>query len=492
MDRQTLYPYEVPAETDFLTMHRFAYEGLGLMAMDILGTGTLVSGLACIPTSPASLQVKIQPGRIYSKQDLEDTVWGQVGGVGGLAVDTNVDHQIIKQGLYRDTTTLATMPAPGTAGQSINYLIEAAFSEVDDTPVSLPFVSSTSPYPPVAPSTLNTARRNKVVITVKAGTPATTGTQTTPAVDSGNVGLWVVTVANGQSTITAGNISAYASAPFITETLTQKISQTTGDGRYLRPGVNARTKLAANTNFYVRSDGSNANSGLVNSAAGAWLTVQYAVDFIRTNYDLAGFTATINIGAGSFGGVTARGPFLGGGGTGVYGSSTPSVILLGNGAGSTILTDCQVTDGAFIQFQNMSLRGTSRALQVFNSGQASINTVTFDSTPGTFHLEVYATGILTINGPVTFAGSAQAWLSCGANAVTICLSQTLTFTGTPAWSNAGIFLLGGFANFASCTVVGSATGQRYSSTYNGLLNLQGTVPPGSASGTTSNGGQVIP
>lgn len=234
MDRQTNYAYQVPYETDFLYAERFAYEGMGLLAMDILGSSTLISGLGCIPTTPASLQVQIQPGRMYSKQDLEDTAWGLFNAIGGLPVDANPDHQIIKQGLYRDTTTLATMPAPGTAGQSINYLIEAAFSEVDDTPVSLPFVSSTSPYPPIAPNTLNTVRRNKIVITVKAGVAATTGTQTTPAVDSGNIGLYVVTVANGQSTITAGNISIYAGAPFITETLTQKISQTFADARYLQ------------------------------------------------------------------------------------------------------------------------------------------------------------------------------------------------------------------------------------------------------------------
>jgi hypothetical protein len=61
----------------------------------------------------------------------------------------------------------------------------------------------------------NTKRAGQCVVSVKSGAAATTGTQTTPAPDAGCVGAWVVTVANGQTTITAGNISGYANAPFM-------------------------------------------------------------------------------------------------------------------------------------------------------------------------------------------------------------------------------------------------------------------------------------
>jgi hypothetical protein len=47
------------------------------------------------------------------------------------------------------------------------------------------------------------------------GTAATTGSQTTPAPSTGYVGLWVVTLTNGQTSITAANIAAYPGAPFI-------------------------------------------------------------------------------------------------------------------------------------------------------------------------------------------------------------------------------------------------------------------------------------
>jgi hypothetical protein len=61
---------------------------------------------------------------------------------------------------------------------------------------------------------------------------ATTGTQVTPAPDVGFTALWAITVANSQSTVTSGNIAMVSGAPFITESLTQKISQTTADARY--------------------------------------------------------------------------------------------------------------------------------------------------------------------------------------------------------------------------------------------------------------------
>ncbi|MHA0110713.1 hypothetical protein ACXYUI_26650, partial [Klebsiella pneumoniae] len=57
------------------------------------------------------------------------------------------------------------------------------------------------------------------MLSAKAGISATTGSQVTPSPDSGYVGIAVVTVANGQTTITSGNITAYTSAPSINSTL---------------------------------------------------------------------------------------------------------------------------------------------------------------------------------------------------------------------------------------------------------------------------------
>lgn len=491
MHRQTDYPYQVPFETDFLYAQRFAYEGLGLLAMDILGSTALVSGLACVPTSPLSLAVKIGPGRVYSLQNYEDTAWGQLGGVGGLAADTALDHQIIKQGLYRDTTTLATMAAPGTVGQSINYLIEASFSEVDALPLSLPFVASTPPYAPIAPNTLNTVRQDKCVITVKAGVAAATGTQVTPSVDAGNVGLYVVTVANGQTTITSGNISLYSGAPFISETLTQKISQAFGDGRYLQI-ANARIRLAANTSFFVRSDGNDSNTGLANNAGGAFLTIQGAVTALSKLWDFNGFTVTVNIQAGTFGGVGVTGLFVGQQ-TALVLNGVGSTTIIAGGASAGVNTDA----GAIVSAQNMKIGSTStNGIAAFGASQIAIGAGVEFTGAGSGANAIVAVGTggtVRFNANCTVSGGAGCLFNAGTNGFIVADTKTFTFTGTPAFSViVAQAVQCAQLSFTNCTFTGAVTGQRYLAGNNGVVFTNGggaTYFPGSSAGAQVTGGQ---
>ena len=54
MDRQIVYPGQIPLETDLLNSNRFAMIAIAKLAAAMLGTGTVANGLACAPTSPAS------------------------------------------------------------------------------------------------------------------------------------------------------------------------------------------------------------------------------------------------------------------------------------------------------------------------------------------------------------------------------------------------------------------------------------------------------
>ncbi len=219
MDRQTVYAGQVPLETDLLNTNRNVLIAIGKMMSDMLGTSTYASGLGCVATAPASLSVQVQPGQLYALQNLDSTPYSS------LAADTT--HQIVKQGIALDAATLAC-PAPTTAGFSINYLIEANYADVDSNPVVLAYYNASNPSQAFSGPGNNgqpsmTTRAGKVVLTLKAGVAAATGTQITPAVDSGCIGLWVVTVANGQSTITAGNITQYAGAPILPTSLLQSL-----------------------------------------------------------------------------------------------------------------------------------------------------------------------------------------------------------------------------------------------------------------------------
>jgi hypothetical protein len=211
VDRKVVFTGAIPQDTDLLMTNRFAMVGLGMLALDILGSTTVASGFACTPTTPASLNVLVGPGRLYSLQNVDNNAYGSV------AADTA--HQILKQGILADAQSIGCA-APGTFGFSINYLIQASYQDQDTDLTVLPYYNASNPTQPFSGPNNNgvsqgTTRRGSVVVTAKPGIAASTGSQGTPSPDPGFVGLYVVTVANGQSTITSANITTLATAPFI-------------------------------------------------------------------------------------------------------------------------------------------------------------------------------------------------------------------------------------------------------------------------------------
>lgn len=264
MKRQIVYPGSIPLDSDLLNTNRNTMVAIAKVAAAMLGTATIVNGLACTPTSPASMQVQVAPGEIYSLANLDGTAYGS------LAADTT--HQILKQGILLDAATLSC-PAPTTNGFSVNYLIEATYQDVDSNALVLPYYNASNPSQAFSGAgnngaAQNTTRDGVCSLQVKAGIAATTGAQVTPSADSGYVGLWVVTVAYGQTTIALSNITQATNAPFLTENLTQKISQSTADQRYAtQTGFQQNTYSTANaggTADAITATYSPAISGLTN------------------------------------------------------------------------------------------------------------------------------------------------------------------------------------------------------------------------------------
>jgi hypothetical protein len=236
MDRNIVYPGAIPLDTDLLTINRNTMIAIGYLLQATIGAGTAVDGLACQPTNPASMAVIVGPGSITTLTTVDPLSYGS------LPADST--DPLVKMGINTSSTTL-TLAAPTSSGQSVNYLIEAAFSEGDTSPVVLPYFNSANPAQPFAGpgnsgSAQNTMRIERVQIQAKAGAPATTGSQSTPAVDSGWVGLFVVTVGYGQSVITAANIAMLPTAPFIAYKLPT-----------LAPGVSRMASLNASQTWTV-------------------------------------------------------------------------------------------------------------------------------------------------------------------------------------------------------------------------------------------------
>ncbi len=190
--------------------------GLGYALQATLGTSTVVDGLACTPNSPAAMNVLVAPGSIYSVDETDATAYGS------LAIDTT---NIVKQGIVGTTTTLSC-PAPATTGQSVVYLVQVAYQDVDAGSTVLPYYNAADPSvawsgPSNSGTSQNTVRKGVCTVAVKTGVAATTGTQTTPAADAGYTGLYAITVANGATSVTSGNIQTLSTAPFITTKLPQ-------------------------------------------------------------------------------------------------------------------------------------------------------------------------------------------------------------------------------------------------------------------------------
>lgn len=217
MDRPLIYTGALPQTTDLLNLARWSMEGQAWQAQGVLGAGPFITDFTCIPQTVPNLSVQVTPGQIFQSYNLDSTAYSDLPAV--------TSQQIVKQGIFRTTNTLGC-PAPSTSGQSINYLVEIAYTDSDSGPIVLPYYNAANPAvaqsgPSNSGTSQNTVRQGLCTVQVKAGTAATTGTQTTPAPDGGFVGAFVVTVANGQTQILSGNISTYSAAPFISVKLGQ-------------------------------------------------------------------------------------------------------------------------------------------------------------------------------------------------------------------------------------------------------------------------------
>ncbi len=205
MDRQLIYPGQVPLEVDLLKTNQNTMVGLAKLSEALMGTSGIARGFATSQTVVPSLAVLVGPGEVYSQENLESTAFS--------SLPQDLTHSIVKQGLLLDAVTLAITP-PGTAGFSINYLVQVDYQDTDSGSTVLAYYNATNPSvaysgPANSGAAQPTLRKGQAIVSVKAGTAATTGTQTTPAPDAGKLGLYVVTVANGASTVVNANISLY-------------------------------------------------------------------------------------------------------------------------------------------------------------------------------------------------------------------------------------------------------------------------------------------
>lgn len=111
-------------------------------------------------------------------------------------------------------------------------------------------------------------------------------------------------------------------------------------GAFARYITEAREKLTADRTYYVRTDGSDSNTGLADTSGGAFVTIAKAIAVIRT-LDTSGYNVTIQVRSGTRSERVQLPALVGGGGGKLVGdNTTPSNCVMSaavNGSGNGVV-----------------------------------------------------------------------------------------------------------------------------------------------------------
>jgi hypothetical protein len=247
-------------------------------------------------------------------------------------------------------------------------------------------------------------------------------------------------------------------------------------------------------NYYLRSDGSDSNSGTVNSAGGAWLTLQYAIAALAT-VNFNGSPINLNIGAGTYAGCQIFGGWVGGPGSILVikgDNATPSNVVIGYAP--SLPQSCITLDqGARIYCEGVKFENASGScIGSFTGSYCGItNKVDFGACAFA-QVACVQGGNVEFLGDYNITGGAAYHVYAKTNGVVTIQSRQATISGTPAFTYFAGAFTGGVIDAPNWSASGQATGTRYLATLNGVVDTGGggaNFFPGNSAGQTATGGQ---
>jgi hypothetical protein len=211
---------------------------------------------------------------MFNYQEFDATAYGVISA--DTASTDNLYKPYIQTTQYNTTSSLPTLcggpltftpPGSGTT----NYLLQATFLTTDTDSLSRPYFNPANPAAPIY-NTEPQTRWDTIFYSLKSAvSPAI------PTPDAGYVGLYVIAVASGATQILNSNISVYSGAPFITESLTQKVSynslqqskpiyalDTGTANNYVVSPTPAYTALQAGTRIFMKAANTNTATSVLN------------------------------------------------------------------------------------------------------------------------------------------------------------------------------------------------------------------------------------
>lgn len=239
-----------------------------------------------------------------------------------------------------------------------------------------------------------------------------------------------------------------------------KNSATDYDTAWIDPPETGREILSANRTYYVRSDGSDSNTGLSNTSGGAMLTIAAALALVAA-LDTNGKTVTVQIQDGtwtvpvvlpSVQGVTGVGQLIIQGNTG-----TPANCLV-NVTG-TPFSGTELY-GSVWDIKGFKLQGTGNGIQASSNTHLRFSNIEFGAITGN-QINTGNRARISALTNYTISGSALRHI-LNDNVSTVSINSiTITITGTPAFPGGFMYTSKqSFTQALSTTFSGSATGPR--------------------------------
>jgi hypothetical protein len=244
----------------------------------------------------------------------------------------------------------------------------------------------------------------------------------------------------------------------------------------------------------VRTDGSDSNNGLSNTAAGAFLTIQKAVDEVTSTLDLSSFSVTIQVADGAYNAPVVLKPFVGPGAVTLRGNTTtPANVTISTSTADAVVAR-DVGAGRW-QIEGLKLCTSGPFSCIFASRAGlSFQAIDFGLCGGS-HIVSTLLSLIYCTGAYAISGGATVHCHATQPAILQIRNVTVTLNGTPNFST--VFASGANGAFWEVTGVtfsGAATGSRYAVQGNAVVFTNGggaNYFPGNSAGSVASGGQYL-
>jgi hypothetical protein len=241
-----------------------------------------------------------------------------------------------------------------------------------------------------------------------------------------------------------------------------------------------REKLQGNRTYYVRTDGSDSNTGLVDSSGGAFLTIQHAVD-VAYGLDWSIYDVTIQVGTGTYveDFITIKGPNPGSGEFTLVGDTdTPTNVEL------TITDGVSIEQSALVNFGGFAFVDEGGLQITRYSRLTMIGSCDFGDCTGDGHIRIDG-GAFSTEEDYSISGDCDAHIVMEYGSLGDCtiVDSEITLTGTPNFAVAFVRLNGNSVLFFdNASFTGSATGARYHVQNGAVIRAGGNTLPGDSAG----------